>query len=227
MEPIVKSRYQLYIESPEFADIRSKVFWRDGHKCRACGSTESLQAHHLSYRNVYHEDLDDIICLCRTCHAAYHAVDNIQRLYDELTENKHIRENEERQRKYQEDRDRIANIESEIVEEIEAEYAEKDYAKNGDFNMIEWSVLNPIIQRKSIDKGLDGYFSRRTEIRDWFLCRRLELLLRCIDKGLPFEKVRSQTKFDSSWLYKWYRRDKIEARLKEEKFIKDIKEETK
>lgn len=226
MEPIVKSKYSMYLESEEFADLRSKVFRRDNNKCRACGSTETLQAHHLSYRNIYHETPEDLVCLCRRCHAAFHAVDEMRKLYEELHANEQKLEIEEQQKKFQNDRARIEKLEAEIVEEIKEEFAEQDYAKNGDLNMTEWSVLNPIIENKCKEKEFDGWFSKRMEIRDWFLYRRYELLLRCLDKGLSFETVRNQTKFDSGWLFKWYNRDKLAARLNQENFIKNIKEET-
>ena len=225
MEPIVKSRYQIYLQSEQFSDLRSKVFRRDQYKCRSCGSTEHLQAHHLSYRNIYHETPDDLVCLCRNCHAAFHAVDEMKMLYEALHENKLKREIEERRKKEQNDRDRIEALETEIVEEIKAEYISQDYAKNGDLNMVEWSVLNPIIDHKCKEKGLDGWFRKRTELRDWFLYRRYDLLLRCLDKGLSFEFVRNQTKFDSGWLFKWYNREKLTARLNQESFIRNIKEE--
>ena len=226
MQPIVKSKYELYLESEQFCDLRKKVFRRDQNKCRACGSTESLQVHHLSYMNIYHEELDDLVCLCRTCHAAFHAVNELQKFYDELHENKRKREFEERQKQFENDRSRIEKIENEIVEEIKEEYASQDYAKNGDLNMTEWYVLNQIIAAKCQDKGLDGYFSKRMELRNWFLYRRYELLMRCIEKNLSYEMVKDKTKFDAGWLFKWYRKDKLEAKLKEEQTINDIKEET-
>lgn len=225
MEPIVKSKYEIYLGSEQFADLRQKVFRRDHNKCRACGSTENLQVHHLSYRNIYHEELDDLVCLCRNCHAAFHAVNELQKLYDELHENRARREAEERQRQFENDRERIESLELEIMEEIKEEYASQDYVNNGDLNMCEWSVLNPIIDAKCKEKGHDGWFSKKTELKNWFLYRRYAMLLRCIEKGLSYNFVRDHTKYDSSWLYKWYRKEKLISALKQELFINNIKEE--
>lgn len=46
--------------------------------CRACGSTVGLQAAHIIPRSRIHADgggesADNVICLCRDCHAAQHA----------------------------------------------------------------------------------------------------------------------------------------------------------
>ena len=235
MKPIVKSKYEIYLESEQFADLRKKVLRRDNNKCRACGSTENLQVHHLSYKNIYHEELDDLVCLCRNCHAAFHAVNELQKFYDELHEYKWQREMEERReqrekeiednrKKHEEERERIESIENEIVEEIKDEYSKQDYVNNGDFDMTDWSVLNPIIESKCREKGIDGWFSKKTELRNWFLYRRYAMLLRCIEKNLSFNFVRDHTKYDSSWLYKWYRKEKLISALKQELFINNIKE---
>lgn len=226
MEPIVKSKYEIYLGSEQFADLRQKVLRRDHNKCRACGSTENLQVHHLSYRNIYHEELDDLVCLCRNCHAAFHAVNELQKFYDELHENRAKREAEERQRQFENDRERIESLELEIMEEIKEEYASQDYAKNGDLNMCEWYVLNPIIAAKCAEKGHDGWFSKKIELRNWFLYRRYELLLRCIESGRSLDVVIKNTKFNPDWLAKNYRKDKLEAKLQEEKILYEIKEVT-
>lgn len=45
----------------------------DNYRCQMCGCSgtmnNKLQCHHLSYRNLYHEDVDkDLITLCDVCH---------------------------------------------------------------------------------------------------------------------------------------------------------------
>ena len=45
----------------------------DGHRCRTCrhdGSAWCLEVHHLTYDRIGHEDLADLITLCRQCHEA-------------------------------------------------------------------------------------------------------------------------------------------------------------
>ena len=50
---------------------RHEILERDGFKCRECGSTESLEVHHIFPKqfNVDHSP-QNLITLCRTCHAA-------------------------------------------------------------------------------------------------------------------------------------------------------------
>lgn len=49
--------------------IRNDAILRDG-KCRCCGSFESLEAHHITYKNFGYESIDDVTTLCRECHYA-------------------------------------------------------------------------------------------------------------------------------------------------------------
>lgn len=49
----------------------------DNYRCQMCGCTgtmtNKLQIHHLSYRNLYNEDVDkDLITLCDVCHTNVH-----------------------------------------------------------------------------------------------------------------------------------------------------------
>ena len=59
--------YDRYIHSAvwrEKADRRLEV---DGHVCQVCGSA-ATDVHHLTYDRFGHEDMGDLISLCRKCH---------------------------------------------------------------------------------------------------------------------------------------------------------------
>lgn len=48
---------------------------RDGYKCRVCGSSERLNAHHIKYKAKVPEkatEIDNGITLCRSCHRIAH-----------------------------------------------------------------------------------------------------------------------------------------------------------
>jgi hypothetical protein len=60
---------------PEYIQWRKSVFERDGFKCRDCGETKHLQAHHIKPWTGYPElrfDIDNGLTLCRDCHAKRH-----------------------------------------------------------------------------------------------------------------------------------------------------------
>jgi 5-methylcytosine-specific restriction endonuclease McrA len=48
---------------------RTSTFSRDGHRCRKCGSSSDLEAHHIKERVYGGADvLDNLITLCSRCH---------------------------------------------------------------------------------------------------------------------------------------------------------------
>lgn len=77
-----KSDYRAYLRSPTWKKRRLQVFARANYRCEECGTpmkivnrllgTVNLQVHHKTYRNVFHEPLDDLICLCDECHKSKH-----------------------------------------------------------------------------------------------------------------------------------------------------------
>lgn len=227
MQIHVPTNYELYLQSPEFDEIRQAVFARDNHKCVVCGKSENIQPHHLTYRNIYNEQLADLVTLCRTCHATYHAVqkraDFINEIYKRADSNHRKQqeeawkaEQEERTRKYQEERDRNEAEWAAITQEIKDEYFEKDYCKNGDLDMCDWSVLNPIIEQKAMDHNVSPYGINKMNIQKWFIYRRCEFFQRCLEKNISLKELQEKTKFDPGYLWKWYKPQRVSAKLKEE-----------
>ncbi len=54
--------------------LRRKVLKRDGHSCRCCGSRHRLHMHHVIwYSRGGKTRLDNLVTLCRSCHALVHA----------------------------------------------------------------------------------------------------------------------------------------------------------
>lgn len=73
-------RYRSYDEYLQSQEWRAKALKRaeiDNHRCQMCGCTGTMtnriQIHHISYRNLYAEDVDkDLVCLCDVCHRNVH-----------------------------------------------------------------------------------------------------------------------------------------------------------
>ena len=80
--------YDEYLRSPEW---RAKVLKRseiDNYQCQMCGCTgtmsNKLQCHHLTYRNLYHEDIGkDLVTVCDVCHRCIHRL--MSRVTDPVT----------------------------------------------------------------------------------------------------------------------------------------------
>jgi hypothetical protein len=65
--------YEEYLRSDHWAEVH-KSYRMSGlpQECMACGDYP-FQLHHRSYRRLGHEDLSDVIPLCRSCHYRLHA----------------------------------------------------------------------------------------------------------------------------------------------------------
>lgn len=74
---MTKQEYAAYLKSDHWKELRaskrSKCRKTDGkNRCAICASTESIETHHLTYRNIYDVELSDLRLLCRECHGCAH-----------------------------------------------------------------------------------------------------------------------------------------------------------
>jgi hypothetical protein len=66
--------YREYLNSDEWRIKREIILDRAERMCQLCGSTERLNVHHRSYKRLRTpEEHRDLIVLCNSCHAAFHA----------------------------------------------------------------------------------------------------------------------------------------------------------
>lgn len=69
------STYNDYLQSERWRQTREKRLQIDGRVCVVCGSGKDLNVHHISYRNIGNEDIEnDLITLCHPCHAMLHRI---------------------------------------------------------------------------------------------------------------------------------------------------------
>jgi len=57
--------------TPEYLEWKDRVFERDDHKCRICGSDKKIQSHHifpLRDMPLLAFDVENGITLCKKCH---------------------------------------------------------------------------------------------------------------------------------------------------------------
>jgi hypothetical protein len=63
--------YNEYLESAEWAKIRSKLNWKC---CEFCDICENLDKHHISYKDLGTQSIKNIIVVCRECHKNLHCL---------------------------------------------------------------------------------------------------------------------------------------------------------
>ena len=64
--------YPRYLRSRTWRRRRTRVLARDEHGCLACGCLFGLQVHHLTYKRVGRERMNDLVTLCSPCHVNEH-----------------------------------------------------------------------------------------------------------------------------------------------------------
>ena len=73
----MNSKYENYLLSKEWAQIKLDLYIIRGRKCEVCAGERSLQIHHLTYKRIYNEEPEDLVILCRKCHVQAHKKDNV------------------------------------------------------------------------------------------------------------------------------------------------------
>lgn len=69
----LSKEYKRYIASSKWYYKRMDALEFHGKKCKACGSVQKLDVHHLTYDRLGNEFLSDLIILCRPCHDEEHS----------------------------------------------------------------------------------------------------------------------------------------------------------
>lgn len=69
-----KQKYDEYIKSQEWAEIKNDLYEIRGKRCERCGSKKFLQVHHKTYERVFKEEPGDLEILCGGCHQNEHGL---------------------------------------------------------------------------------------------------------------------------------------------------------
>ena len=66
----MNSEYQNYLTSEAWKHKREQRLSIAKHRCAACGSSDFIQVHHLTYARIFNEDMADLLPLCQPHHEA-------------------------------------------------------------------------------------------------------------------------------------------------------------
>jgi 5-methylcytosine-specific restriction endonuclease McrA len=73
MKSIRQQKPRLRLDPDSYRKLRMNVLERDGWRCQSCGTSESLQVHHIRSRSVLGDDAaENLITLCAGCHCQLH-----------------------------------------------------------------------------------------------------------------------------------------------------------
>ena len=66
------AKYNEYLRSERWQDKREATLQRDGFRCQICLIATATQVHHLTYANVFSEEEEDLLSVCKSCHDNEH-----------------------------------------------------------------------------------------------------------------------------------------------------------
>ena len=66
------SKYKKYLNSKEWKLKKKQLFDLRGYGCEQCNFEYYLDVHHLTYKNLYNEKMEDLQILCKQCHLSKH-----------------------------------------------------------------------------------------------------------------------------------------------------------
>lgn len=73
--------YKKYLYSKHWLSFREQALFAAKYECEECGYDENLNVHHLSYKSLGHETLNDVQVLCYRCHMQAHEDINYAKVY--------------------------------------------------------------------------------------------------------------------------------------------------
>ena len=63
----------LRLDPVSYETLRQQILRRDGWRCQSCGAMSNLEIHHKEFRSHSgHDSAENLITLCRPCHAGVH-----------------------------------------------------------------------------------------------------------------------------------------------------------
>jgi len=63
-----------YLISPEWKAKRKQVLKAANYSCQLCKAETDLHVHHISYKNLFRENPEDLAALCSDCHTYVHSI---------------------------------------------------------------------------------------------------------------------------------------------------------
>ena len=96
----MNKKYSEYLKSKEWKNKGEIILERDNHICALCGVSlgkKNGNVHHITYKNIYKENNEDLISLCRNCHKEFHEQKLPFNKYLKIKQEE-IKENEKKER---------------------------------------------------------------------------------------------------------------------------------
>ncbi len=78
VERLAAERYQEYIGSDRWKELRVIALAVAGNRCQVCNSSQHLHVHHRTYERLGYELISDLTVLCDECHELFHEAGKVK-----------------------------------------------------------------------------------------------------------------------------------------------------
>lgn len=188
----VKNNYQEYLNSDDWKWKSNQRRLMDG-KCRLCGKPFDLNVHHLTYKNVPHESMNDLITLCSHCHQRVESKKKYPG-YDSFNIYTYL-----------------------VVEQFCHEMKDRDKSSGGDCDFCVLPTIKKFLFPYEDEHGvLPENISGSNRVQGYFRNKRYGIILDYHSKGYPEYIVYNQTLFSRAMIHKVYEDTETAKRLMNE-----------
>lgn len=187
----MNSEYQEYLLSEHWQKIRSERLKMDNFKCQNCGRPFDLQVHHLTYDRIGNEDINDLITLCKFCHAR---VEEGKKEYQSPLK-----------KQYLEYKKRKSNHHDNVQNFIK-EYEHRDLSNvgKGDLDLCSLDTVKKELHDYLSPLG-DDIPSGASRVISFFARKRWAIILDYVEKSYPQHLCFNQTLFSKNMIQKIYK----------------------
>ena len=180
--------YKEYLQSDDWKrkrDYRRKI---DG-RCAICGSPLDLNVHHLTYDNVPHEEMTDLVTLCRFHHMEIEKM-KTKPWYDSFHILNHM-----------------------LAAQFCKENEHLDYSAGGPKDYCQIKVIQKDLFPYMKNHGANlNYLTGTNDVQAYFRNKRYGIILDYIEHGYPMSETVKRVRFSYNMIRKVYE-DPIKAKL--------------
>ena len=77
-------KYADYLNSIDWKAKCTRLIQKRGKRCEVCNSSYRIEVHHLTYKRIFNERLEDLKVLCFQCHRKAHPEKEQYSITDEI-----------------------------------------------------------------------------------------------------------------------------------------------
>lgn len=180
--------YHEYLQSDDWKHKRDRRVAADG-ECQICGRPFDLEVHHKTYANVPYENAEDLITLCRSCHAKV-----------------------EKQKRYA-GADSTAIINHMLAKQFCIDNQQLDYSAKGNLDFCNLEVAKRHFYPFLKQHGGDIFRGGVSDVQNYFRDRRYQIILAYMQKGAEPDDIFREYRFSKNMVYKAFYKPEVVANI--------------